>query len=197
MTRDLPDICASFFPFVKSHDESFRAMWGGFPPHFESPKQMLNFMFKGSDKNKKKKLGSAFLEYNKLWYKYRNEPNVLLLHYNDAIKDLKGTVKKIAKFYEINLSNKEIEAITSKASFSNMKKMQDKFNYRLWGNLDFRNGSGTCMVNGAVIRKGSNGDSKNLFTDDEIGEIRKFEDDFFQDNNELKEWSRNGGPLKD
>lgn len=31
----------------------------------------------------------------------RNEPNVLLMHYSDAVSDVEGTVRKLAAFYEV------------------------------------------------------------------------------------------------
>lgn len=41
---------------------------------------------------------------------YRNDPNVLLLHYANVRKDLKGSVAKIADFLEVELTAEELDA---------------------------------------------------------------------------------------
>lgn len=51
----------------------------------------------------------------------RHEPNVLLLHYSDAVKDLKSTVAKIANFYGVDLSDDELEKVSNKCSMTEMK----------------------------------------------------------------------------
>lgn len=140
-------------------------------------------------------LGYQFMEYIKLWAKYRKEPNVLLLHYNDAIRDLKGVVKKLASFYNVDLTNDELETIVKKASFGSMKQVTGKFNYRLWGNPDFHNGMGTCMQEGSLLRKGVTGDSNTVFSKEELAQIKLIQEDYFKDSPELLRWSREGGRL--
>jgi len=188
MYRDLPDVLASFYPFVKSHEEEFRRLWGGFPPAFSSTKQMLDIMFKGPYP-----LGYDLLLYLKIWWKHRHESNVLLLHYNDAINDLEKVTRKLAKFYDVTLTDSEIIDIVDKASFKSMKAMTDKFSYRLWGNTDVRNGELTAMKHGFQIRKGIKGDSSQLFTSKEIDYINNIVNDYFKNDPEILTWSRNGG----
>lgn len=43
---------------------------------------------------------------------YRNDPNVLLLHYANVRKDLKGSVAKIADFVGVELSPEELDVGT-------------------------------------------------------------------------------------
>ena len=110
MVRDLPDVLASFYPFSKAHVASVRSMWGGFPPDFSSKREMLDLLFGGGlNQDISKKVGYAFMEYYRLWWKWRKEPNVLLLHFNDAIRDPNGTVAKLATFYGVDLTQEEIE----------------------------------------------------------------------------------------
>ena len=91
--------------------------------------------------------------YAKGWWPYRNDPNVLLLHYTDARKDLKGHVAKIAKFLEVDLNEKELETVTKRCSLEHMKKV-DKFNYQMPLNKE----KGVFAVNdGAMTRKGGVG----------------------------------------
>ena len=60
-----------------------------------------------------------------------------------------------------------------------MRETGDQFNYQLWGNKNFRNGTGTCMKSGKLLRKGVVGDSKLIFTDSHQQMLREFEDDFY------------------
>jgi hypothetical protein len=190
MYRDLPDVLASFYPFVKSHEEEFNRLWGGYPPAFPSTKIMLDIMFKGPYP-----LGYDLLLYLKIWWKYRNNANVLLLHYNDAINDLEKVTRTLAKFYDVTLTDSEILDIVDKASFKSMKAMTDKFSYRLWGNTDIRNGELTAMKHGSQIRKGIKGDSSQLFSSKELDYINNIVNDYFKNDPEILTWSRNGGHL--
>ncbi|EKX33961.1 hypothetical protein GUITHDRAFT_43936, partial [Guillardia theta CCMP2712] len=111
-----------------------------------------------------------YFGYAKSWWKFRNEPNVLLMHYNDMRKDLRGGVKKIAKFVDVELNEEELDRVTEKCGFDHMKKIQDKFNYLLWGNDQFKSqvmcGTHYCRSDkeGSVIQKGKVGSGKNFFT---------------------------------
>ena len=44
---------------------------------------------------------------------YRNDPNVLLLHYADVRKDLKGSVENVANFLNVQLTADELAVGTS------------------------------------------------------------------------------------
>ncbi|XP_022100034.1 sulfotransferase 1A1-like [Acanthaster planci] len=54
------------------------------------------------------------------WEK-RNDPNILVLKYEDMKQDPRGYVEKISKFLGKNLSAETLDAITEHCSFANMK----------------------------------------------------------------------------
>ena len=193
MYRDLPDILASFYPFVNNHTKEFKRLWGGMPPTFNSVKEMLNFLFKphlGSA------LGYDLLLYLKVWWKYKQEPNVLLLHYNDAITNLEDVTRKLAKFYEVDLTDDEIKKIADKSSFQKMKHINDKFSYRVWGATHVLNGTLTAVQVGHQIRKGISGDSKVFFSKEELEYINNIVNDYFKDDPDMLYWSKNGGAYR-
>jgi hypothetical protein len=49
---------------------------------------------------------STYLNLN--FREYRNDPNVLLLHYANVRRDLKGSVAKIAYFLGVDLNEEEL-----------------------------------------------------------------------------------------
>ena len=191
MVRDPVDILASFYPFAAAHSKEFREMWGGFPPVFQSTREMIDLCFKNG-KDKEKMLGYQFLLYIKNWYKHRGDKNVLLLHYNDAVHNLGDVVRQLAKFYEIDLTQEQINIITKKASFNEMKKMADKFNYQIWGNKQLKNGEHLAMNDATMLRKGIIGDGKkNLFSESELEEINGYIESYLDP--AILRWAREGG----
>lgn len=54
-------------------------------------------------------------------YTYRNHPNVLFLFYENMIKDLPGTIKKVAEFLGKNYTEEEIDKLTDYLSIHNFK----------------------------------------------------------------------------
>jgi len=150
MTRNGIDVAASMNLFYSSFTQEFRNMWGGWPGDAvkgADPPQAVKDLLPGGP------IESFHFGYAKGWWPYRNDPNVLLLHYTDARKDLKGHVAKIAKFLEVDLNEKELETVTKRCSLEHMKKV-DKFNYQMPLNKE----KGVFAVNdGAMTRKGGVG----------------------------------------
>jgi hypothetical protein len=98
-------------------------------------------------------MGLCMEGYVREWWKARDLKNVLLLHYNDAIKDLPNTVRRLAQFYEIDLTDEQVQSIAHQASFANMKaNTASSFNYLLWGNPAFHSGTGTIIQDGKIFR---------------------------------------------
>jgi len=62
--------------------------------------------------------------YVKSWWPYRDDQNVLLLHYSDVRMDLKGNVAKIANFLEVYLSPSELDVVVDRCSMDHMRKVE-------------------------------------------------------------------------
>ena len=76
-----------------------------------------------------------YFGYVKAWWPYRSDPNVLLMHYSDVRRDLKGWVSKLAKFLEVELTRAELDTVTERCSIEHMKKV-NRFKYLLPLNKD-------------------------------------------------------------
>ena len=120
---------------------------------------------------------------------------MLLLHYNDALKDLPGTVKTISAFYGVLLSDEELSAIAAKASLDSINSMRGRFNYRLWGHPTYFEGRAVCVEEGTLLRKGVSGDGRSIFSTDEIRELRLYQEDYFRGGPDILSWAREGGTL--
>ena len=163
MARNGLDTVVSATPFFKEHSEEFRKLWGGFPPAGDSDMQIeakvrLEQMMPGGI------FEGWHFGYVNEWWKAKDEKNVLLLHYTDAKKDLRGTVKKLADFYGVQLSNNELDVVTEKCSFPYMKARNEMFSYTMPQNPSF---DGNHIMNrGSMTRNGKVGESKVVFNDE-------------------------------
>ena len=80
-------------------------------------------------------MDDLYFGYVKKWWPYRNDPNVMLLHYSDARRDLRGHVAKIANFLDVVLTDEELDKVTERCGIEHMKKLS-KFDYLMPLNKD-------------------------------------------------------------
>jgi hypothetical protein len=80
---------------------------------------------------------------------------VLLISYEELLEDLGGTVRRIARFIDVNLSDNDILQLLPSFEFQNMKSELHKFQPR----------SVTWKNNFQFLRNGTVGDSNNIITD--------------------------------
>lgn len=106
MMRTPGDVLRSFYPFFAAHRDEFRAIWGGFPPVYSDHEALIN------DFDEQGPLGPMLWGYANVWWRYRHEPNVLLMHYNDVIADLEGTVRVVAEFVNVQVWNIHVKCET-------------------------------------------------------------------------------------
>jgi Sulfotransferase domain len=85
----------------------------------------------------------------------RRRPNVLVLSFKSMKRDLEGTVRKVAEFLDIHLSEEAMSEVCSKSSFAYMKRVEGKF--EMWDLIPWRKQS-------PMIRKGVQGGSSELLS---------------------------------
>jgi hypothetical protein len=85
----------------------------------------------------------------------RHRPNVLVLSFKAMKKDLRGTVKAVAAFLDVNASDSVIDDVCRLSSFQHMKSIDHKFHM---GKMI------PWQEAGAMIRKGRQGGSSELIT---------------------------------
>ena len=85
----------------------------------------------------------------------RYRPNVLIASFREMKRDLRGTVKKVAAFLDVHVSEDVIDEVCRRSSFEYMKANDRKF--AMGKMVAWRNP-------GVMIRKGSQGGSSELLT---------------------------------
>merc|ERR1719461_682504 len=131
-----------------------------------------------------------YWDYIKPWWTVRNDPNVLLLHYADMKKDLRGGIQKLAEFLEVDLTDDEFEKVHEKCSLPHMKTVPEYFRYTLPLNGELSPDFHTCTK--GIIRNARNGDGKITFTEEQSKQWTAAEESEFPDE-EMRNWARNGG----
>lgn len=183
--REGKDVLASFFPFFATHRAEFKKMWGGFPPTF--PDFNANFKFFTEDQP------GFYHGYAAQWWPYRNDPNVLLLHFADLKKDLPGILRKIATFVGVNVPAQAWPLIEEKCSFPWMQENEEIFKYDITSK--YYTGNVMNSEKGSMIRKGAVGDGKGKLTADQEKKWQELNDKFFGDKPGLENWLQTGGPF--
>ncbi len=156
MARPLEDVMRSFVPFSADHEDHVRATWGGFPPVFPSVEAALSAMLPGGA------FAPLVFDYLLGWWAFRGRPNVLLLHYDEAVRDLPAVVARVAAFLGVPLTPAQQRRIAELASFREMAKIAAKFDYRLL--LHPHNDRLTMMRSGKLLRSGSSGEGAAFFS---------------------------------
>ena len=85
----------------------------------------------------------------------RRHPNVMVLSFKSMKRDLDGTVRKVAEFLDLHLSDEAMGEVCSKSSFAYMKRMESKF--EMWDLVPWRKHT-------SMIRKGAQGGSSELLS---------------------------------
>lgn len=92
-------------------------------------------------------------EHTASFWSWRERKNVLVLRFEDLKTDLEETVRHIAAFMEVPLTEVQLEEITRKSSFSYMKKIDHKF-----APPSLASGRDTAVM----LRSGKTGSAKSL-----------------------------------
>jgi aryl sulfotransferase len=103
------------------------------------------------------------LHHTQTYWEYRQLPNIMLIHYNDMLKDLDDAVRRIAAFCRISASDEEIARVVEATTFSNVKKKVNEIpEEEDPRKLFFRGGAR------AFFFKGQNERWREILTDDDL-----------------------------
>lgn len=176
--RNPLDQLRSLYPFFANHKNEFRRMWGDFPPVYASVEEMMTDFTDGGV------LGDLIWGYPAMWFKYKDDPNVLLFNYDNMLEDREGHVKMLAKFLEVELTPEELAKITHLTSFAEMKKLGSRFDYVLWGHST--RPTDKIMQEGKLLRAGKQGQGQEFFTQAQKDKVSGHIQQHFSP--ELQEW---------
>ncbi|XP_063009542.1 sulfotransferase 6B1-like [Melospiza melodia melodia] len=110
----------------------------------------------------KKMAWGCYFEYLSEWNKYADKENIMTITYEEVKENPALSVKDIATFFGIPLTEEQLQLVVERSSFQSMKKNSEK-THGSFGNIFFR--------------KGGVSDWKNLFTEDQNEKMdRAFEE---------------------
>ncbi|XP_013418477.1 sulfotransferase 1C4 [Lingula anatina] len=150
--RNPKDVAVSYYHFYRMD-----ASLGRFPGTWS---QFYEMFMAGNVSH-----GSWFDHVLQFWREYKDNKDVLFLHYEDMVKDHAGAVRKIANFLGKSLNENVAEEIVRRTSFGSMKQ-NPATNFSKYEGFDYSVSH--------FYRKGKVGDWKNYFTvqqNDEFDEV--------------------------
>lgn len=93
----------------------------------------------------------------------RDQPNVVLVHYDDLCEDLGGEMRRIARRLAIDVPERLWPTLVEAATFTSMRARADELT---------PNPSGILKDTAAFFRRGGSGAGRELLTDDELAGYR-------------------------
>jgi hypothetical protein len=110
VARDGKDVAVSYYHFARSH-MGFR---GSFDEFFER-------FLAGRDSY------GSWLRHVAGWWAHRDDPNVLLLRYEDLVRDLAGGLRTLIDFLGLDVPPERLSLILERCSFAFMKAHETRF----------------------------------------------------------------------
>mmetsp|Transcript_25323 Transcript_25323/g.48499 ORF Transcript_25323/g.48499 Transcript_25323/m.48499 type:complete len:355 (+) Transcript_25323:56-1120(+) len=188
VARNGKEVVRSIYPFINAHGQEFKTMWGGFPPKLSGPEEAFK-MFAVD-------MPQFFFEYTRDWWAFRNEKNVMLLHFADLKKDLSASAHKLAKFLELEVPEDAMDLVLQKAPYKYMKEHHQQKVRSCVSQWPGTNHTICPVDEGGHINKGETGGADSFFTPAMHEQWDKLVDKYFGSQPELKEWAENGGAFK-
>jgi len=122
------------------------------------------------------------LYYVNSFWQFREQPNILMLHYSDLKADLEGEMKRIAKFLQIDVADELWPELVAAATFDNMKSKADKLAPQI--------GDGIWKDPNQFFNKGESGQWRDILGEEELTLYRQVMDEKIEP--ELAAWLENG-----
>jgi len=178
--RNPEEAVASLYPFMKSHNPEFGALYNSKQPEDTFEQYIENALTKGLVKN-------VFFGFLAAWWPLRNNKNVFLIHYRDLVKNQAESIEKIAKFLDLQVTAEQMSRVLEFTSFNYMKAHSVKYEGATIAPLPL-------LLEGSMIRKGAVGKANEDGIDDDCRKrILAIGQSVFPDNEEALNWGYNGG----
>ena len=107
--------------------------------------------------------GPFWTHFKEAW-DLRNHPNFLLIFYEDMKSDFPASIKKVAEFLNVSLTDDEVESIADGLTIDKMKA-----------------NTTSNIVKNVLLRKGIVGDWKEHFTDKMVEEMKAYNEKWIKD----------------
>jgi len=205
ITRDYRDVVWSFFNHIKLSKKSTsynlrRGILMSRLKKCKNEKQMWDIIFQNDDLFHNKNYNNIFSYFAtiKSWLIHKNDPNVLILHFNDLKQNLKSCITQIIQFLGYTTLHKSsIDTILMKSSFAWMRKHSHKCaptNFEKKLSLKKTNKIKKIKsCSGNFINKGTNKRWRGELSNDDLEPYHNIMRGFFNDK-EIQ-WIENGGEL--
>jgi len=176
--RDPTDSAVSIYHFINAHTDEFYNFWQ-FPPKMNNWQEFTGFITQAD----------FYWDFVNSWWPHRGDKNVFMVHYSELKNKPEETIRKMAEFLEVPLSDSQLRQVVTNVSFENMKRSEEKFETILIGkNKDIHGIMHGGMMRKGEILKGKEAPEELLETYHKICEARCL-------NKEQLEWCRHGGHL--
>jgi len=196
VSRDGRDIAMSLWNMVTHYSKEFRALADTYPgrvgdPFPPAPDKVEDFLEDWIHRGWFDWEGDGYPYWSQLhtvktWWEYRHLPNILFVHYNDLLKDLKGEIQRIADYLNIKVSEEYLKEITELSTFSSMKERAEEVVPTVGGFFD--GGAQT------FIFKGTNGRWKDVMSEKQLADYDKRVNEVLTP--EAAHWLEHGGSIK-
>jgi aryl sulfotransferase len=100
------------------------------------------------------------LHHTQSWWNFRHLPNILLVHFNDLLRDLEGEIRRVANYLNIQISDALLASIAEAVNFRSMKQNAEQLVPNT--HRAFKGGPQT------FINQGTNGRWRDVLTADDL-----------------------------
>eukprot|EP00026_Physarum_polycephalum_P013759 Phypoly_transcript_14199.p1 GENE.Phypoly_transcript_14199~~Phypoly_transcript_14199.p1 ORF type:complete len:287 (+),score=38.05 Phypoly_transcript_14199:120-980(+) len=172
------DAVVSRFHFMLARTDEFCKLWQSLPPY--SNWEEFKVFASKSD---------VYWDFVNAWWPHRGGKNVFMVHYSALKNNPEETIRKMAEFLEVPISDAQLQQVVHNSSFENMKRDEEKFEgFGVGKNRDIQ-----VITHGGMMRKGQVLQGKEA-PEDFIEAYAKLCQSRCLSQEQLA-WCENGGPM--
>ena len=143
---------------ISRHDGKFG---DAYPRTPESPAEFFTEWIASEEHDGQGDPAASFFQLENSYWAFRNQPDLLLVHYADLKKDLAGGMRRVAEFLDIEIAETMWPELVEAAGFEAMRRQGDQLIpalQMLWGSEGAKR----------FFNKGRNGGWRNAFTESDL-----------------------------